>query len=106
VARRLLLDPDVIDGEKAVSIGLADHLADDGTSMDVARKLALGIARKASPAAIAATKRLLNESVGLGWHEALAVASGANVRQRAHPDCRRGVRSFLDHKTTPDWLED
>jgi hypothetical protein len=31
-------------------------------------------------------------------------ASRANVQQRRHPDCRRGVRTFLATKATPDWL--
>lgn len=105
VARRLLLDPEMLSGEQAVELGLADELVDDGTALDRARQLALAICRKASPSAIAATKRLLDDVVGLGWREALAVAAEANVRQRAEPDCRRGVRTFLATKSTPDWLE-
>jgi len=106
VARRLLLNPEVLDGQRAFELGLADQLVDDGASLEAAHELALAVARKASPAAVAATKKLLNDSVGLGWREALLVASGANVLQRRHPDCRRGVRSFLDTKSTPNWLDD
>jgi methylglutaconyl-CoA hydratase len=105
VARRLLLNPEIIASEQALELGLVDKLVPDGESTDAARELALEVSRKASPAAIAATKKLLNDSVGLGWNEALVVASGANVHQRRHPDCRRGVRAFLDDKSTPDWLE-
>jgi hypothetical protein len=43
--------------------------------------------------------------VGRGWREALVVAAGANVAQRQHVDCQRGVRAFLESKSTPDWLE-
>jgi enoyl-CoA hydratase/carnithine racemase len=64
------------------------------------------VASKASPSALAATKALLNETVGLGWRQALEIAAEANVRQRLHPDCARGVRTFLETKKTPDWLED
>ena len=106
VARRLLLDPEFIDGRRAVSIGLADELAEDGKAVASAIDLARSVCAKASPSALAATKSLLNETVGLGWREALAVAAEANVRQRAEPECRRGVRSFLESKTTPDWLVD
>jgi len=105
LVRRLLLDPRRMDGQKAVEIGLADELADEGQALETARDLALRICRGGSPAAIAATKALLNDTVGLGWREALDLASGANARQRLHPECRRGVRAFLETKSTPDWLD-
>jgi len=106
VARRMLLDPEMIDGATAVEIGLADELVDDGEALETALGLAHRICAKASPSALAATKALLNETVGLGWRAALATAVEANVRQRMHPDCGRGVRSFLETKTTPNWLDD
>jgi methylglutaconyl-CoA hydratase len=104
VARRLLLDPEMIDGERAVAIGLADELAAGGEALATAVVLARKVCAKASPSALAATKALLNDVVGRDWRHALETAAEANVRQRRHPDCRRGVRSFLDTKTTPDWL--
>ena len=104
VARRLLLDPEMVDGERAVALGLADELAAGGEALPTAVKLAQTVCAKASPSALAATKVLLNEVVGQDWRQALETAAEANVRQRRHPDCRRGVRSFLDTKTTPDWL--
>jgi methylglutaconyl-CoA hydratase len=93
----------MLDGERAVALGLADELAPAGRSLERAVELARSVTAKASPSALAATKRLLNEVVGLGWREALEVAAAANVRQRAEPDCQRGVRAFLASKTTPDW---
>ncbi len=105
-ARRLLLDPEMLDGSKALELGLVDELAGEGEVLDRARALALSICRKASPAALAATKALMNRTVGTDWREALAVAAEANAKQRVDPQCRRGVRSFLETKKTPDWLED
>ena len=106
VARRMLLDPEMIDGDRAVALGLADELAPEGAGLEAAIALAKRVCSKASPSALAATKALLNESVGLGWREALDSAAEANVRQRKEPDCARGVRSFLETKGTPDWLDD
>jgi methylglutaconyl-CoA hydratase len=106
VARRLLLDPERIDGGRAVELGLADELADNGGAVTRARELALSMARKASPAAVAATKKLLNEATGMGWREALAHAAEVNASHRLHPECVRGVRMFLEHKRTPNWLEE
>ncbi|MFV2072440.1 MAG: enoyl-CoA hydratase/isomerase family protein [Thermoanaerobaculales bacterium] len=106
VARRMLLDPEMIDGERAVALGLADELAPEGQALECAMALARSVCAKASPSALTATKALLNDAVGLGWREALEIAAEANVRQRAHPECARGVRSFLEHKTTPNWLDE
>jgi methylglutaconyl-CoA hydratase len=106
VARRLLLDPERIDGARAQEVGLADELVDDGQSLARAKELARAIARKCSPAAIAATKKLLNETAGMPWREALAHAAEVNASHRLHPECVRGVRTFLESKKTPDWLEE
>jgi methylglutaconyl-CoA hydratase len=104
VARRLLLDPGLVDGARAVELGLADELVDDGTAIEAAVGRARSIAHRSSAAALAATKKLLNLSVGMAWRDALMAASRANVQQRRHPDCRHGVRTFLATKSTPDWL--
>ncbi len=106
VARRMLLDPEMVDGARAVELGLADELAAEGESVTTAVALARAVCAKASPSALAATKALLNQTVGLGWQEAMAAAAQANVRQRMHPECKRGVRAFLETKRTPDWLDD
>jgi len=105
VARRMLLDPEMIDGERAVALGLADELAPEGQALEAAMALARSVCAKASPSALAATKALLNDAVGLGWRDALEIAAEANVHQRTHPECARGVRSFLDYKSTPNWLD-
>jgi isohexenylglutaconyl-CoA hydratase len=101
----MLLDPEMIDGQCALDLGLADELAAEGAGLKSAIALADSVCSKASPSALAATKALLNDTVGLGWREALAAAAEANVRQRREADCARGVRSFLQTKKTPDWLE-
>ncbi len=104
VARRLLLDPVMLDGSRAVELGLADELAGEGKALERARELALDLCSRASPAALAATKELLNRTVGLPWREALSLAAEVNARQRLHPECRRGVAAFLETGSTPDWL--
>lgn len=106
VARRLFLDPEMLDGEHANRLGLVDEVVADGHALERARERALAICRKASPAALEATKRLLGDTVGMSWREALSFAAEANARQRLHPECQLGVRTFLETKTTPDWLEE
>jgi len=106
VARRLLLNPERIDGERAVALGLADVLVEEGKTLDRARDLGREIAGKCSPAAIAATKELLNDTAGMEWRDALAHAAEVNASHRLHPECVRGVKTFLEEKRTPDWLKD
>lgn len=104
--RRLLLNPKMLSAQEAMQIGLADEVVEDGSSLNRARELALEISHKASPAAFAATKQLLNDTIGLEWREALSHAAEANVDQRRHPECLEGVGYFLKHKKTPDWLDE
>ena len=106
IARRLLLDPGRIDGAQAVELGLADELVGEGEALSRASERATTIARKCSPAAIAATKKLLNETAGMDWREALAHAAEVNASHRLHPECVRGVKTFLEEKRTPNWLEE
>jgi methylglutaconyl-CoA hydratase len=105
-ARRLLLDPHMLSAAQALEIGLVDDLAEEGREVEYALEVAERIARTASPAALAATKALLLDTVGLPWREALSHAARANAIQRVHPECRRGVRAFLETKSTPDWIEE
>jgi len=106
VARRLLLDPQQIDGQRALELGLADEFVGEGQTLERACDLAVSLARKCSPAAIAATKKLLNETAGMDWRAALAHAAEVNAAHRLHPECVRGVKTFLAEKKTPDWLEE
>lgn len=105
-ARRLLLNPERLDGKRAVELGLADELATEGGTIERARELGTSIARRCSPAAIAATKKLLNETATMDWRDALTHAAEVNASHRLHPECVRGVRTFLELKRTPDWLEE
>ena len=60
VARRMLLDPEKLNVERAVELGLADELAPEGKVVETAVALARSVCAKASPSALAATKALLN----------------------------------------------
>ena len=97
----LFLDPRPLDGIEAQAMGLVDEVA--GEPLERALERAAGIAARVAPSAVAATKRLLLE-LTLGDLDArLAAAARANAAQRAHPDCRRGVAHFLEHRGFPDW---
>jgi methylglutaconyl-CoA hydratase len=101
---RLVLDPRPLDAEAALTLGLVDRVTDDPRA--AAEAWAREVCHKASPSAIAESKRLLLAFTLPGLDRQLAEAVQANARQRSHPDCRRGVAEFLDRKTFPDWLQE
>jgi methylglutaconyl-CoA hydratase len=101
---RLYFDPQPLDAERAIAVGLADEVAPEPLEAAVGRSLA--ICRKVAPSAIAETKRLLLAAALPRLDQQLAEAVHANARQRAHPECRRGVAEFLEKKAFPDWIEE
>jgi len=100
---RLFLDPAPLEAAAARELGLVDEVADDPRAVAVER--ATAIARKASPAAIAETKRLLLTLVLPRLDEQFALAAEVNAAQRVHPECRRGVASLVAGKGFPSWLD-
>jgi len=50
-------------------------------------------------------RRMLLDPEMIDGTRAVELAAEANVRQRMDPECRRGVRTFLETKKTPDWLD-
>jgi methylglutaconyl-CoA hydratase len=98
---RLFLDPEPLDAAGGLAVGLVDEIAADARAGAVAR--AEAIARKASPAAIAETKRLLLATTLPGLDAHLALAARVNAAQRVHPECRQGVASLLAGEGFPSW---
>jgi methylglutaconyl-CoA hydratase len=101
---RLFLDPQPLDAAAGLAAGLVDEIA--AAPRQHALERAAAIARKASPAAIAETKRLLLALTLPQLDQQLAHAAGVNAAQRDHPECRRGVASLLAGGGFPTWLEE
>lgn len=101
---RLVLDPHPLDAEAALTLGLVDRVADE--PLTAAEAWAREVCHKAAPSAVAESKRLLLSFVLPRLDQQLAEAAHANARQRAHPECRRGLAEFLKNKTFPNWLEE
>jgi methylglutaconyl-CoA hydratase len=101
LARELLLEARLIGGREAVERGLANEAVPAAEVLRRAVERATAIAQ-GSPAALAATKRLLLESSGLPVSEALDLAALVNARARSGEDLREGIRSFLE-KRRPAW---
>jgi enoyl-CoA hydratase/carnithine racemase len=97
-AKELALLADIIGASDAERIGLVNRVvADDELDAfvaDWASRLAAG-----PPIALAQTKRLLNNAVGITLEQALDEESTAQAVNLATADTREAVQAFLDKRT-------
>jgi enoyl-CoA hydratase len=101
IALELALTGDPIDAERAHQLGLVNRLADPGQAVDAALELAEAIAPN-GPLALAATKRVLTESVD--WPESEFFARQGEIAGpvMASEDAREGAKAFAE-KRAPVW---
>ncbi len=103
--RELLLNPDFVPAERALSIGLANRVVPAAELTAAGAELAVEILTRASSQSIARTKRLMLDIVGRGLEEAMDHAAEANAQARSTDDCRRGIDTFLETKQAPRWRD-
>lgn len=101
--RELLLAPTFIDASRALEIGLANRVVSKAELEASARELAVKTLEGGSSESIARTKRLLLDLMGRTLDDALDRAAAANAEARATDDCKRGIATFLETKSTPNW---
>jgi methylglutaconyl-CoA hydratase len=100
-ARDLLLSGRLFDAAEAQRLGLVNEIVAPEKLMDRARELAAQLLEN-SPAAVRATKKLLNGFIASELDRQIAEGIEDNARQRATPDFREGVSAFLE-KRKPRW---
>jgi enoyl-CoA hydratase/carnithine racemase len=97
-AKELALLAEIIGAAEAERIGLVNRVVPDGELDEFvagwAQKLAAG-----PPIALAQTKRLLNNAVGITLEQALDEEAAAQAVNLATSDTREAVRAFLDKRT-------
>jgi enoyl-CoA hydratase len=101
IAMELALTGDPIDAERGHELGLVNRLAEPGQAVEVALELAEAIAVN-GPLALAATKRILSESVD--WPESEFFARQGEIAGpvMASADAREGAKAFAE-KRAPVW---
>lgn len=101
VAIELALTGDPIDAERGLELGLVNRLAERGQALQTALELAETIAAN-GPLALAATKRILNESVD--WPESEFFSRQGEIAGpvMGSEDAREGARAFAE-KRAPAW---
>lgn len=91
-----------ISARRALELGMVSEVVDPPNRLrETAQELAEKIARN-SPAAMAATKKALWESLELGLTEACRVGAQHLVSMWGHPDQEEGPRAFIE-KREPRW---
>jgi methylglutaconyl-CoA hydratase len=101
--RELLLNPEFIDAERALEIGMANRVVELDELSAAGEALAGEVLERASSSSIALTKRLLLDALGQPLGDALARAAEINAQARATPDCKHGISTFLETKKPPSW---
>ncbi len=101
VAMEMALTGDFIDAERAHALGLVNRLSEPGGALDAAVELAGTIAAN-GPLALAATKRILVESVDWPDGEFFARQEAIAAPVRDSQDAREGATAFAE-KRAPVW---
>jgi methylglutaconyl-CoA hydratase len=101
--RELLLNPQLLDADKALEIGLANRVVPAEDLSSAGELLAAQILETGSSESIARTKRLLLDVLGRPLAEALQQAAEVNAAARATADCKHGIATFLSTKKPPKW---
>jgi enoyl-CoA hydratase len=101
VAMEMALTGDFIDAERGHALGLVNRLAEPGRALDAALELAETIADN-GPLALAATKRILVESVDWPDAEFFSRQEAIAAPVRDSQDAREGATAFAE-KRPPVW---
>ena len=101
VARDLLLTGRVFEAAEAHHLNLVNEVVSPNRLLPRARELAAQLLEN-SPAALRATKKLLNSYLARPLEQQIAAAVQENADIRQTPDFREGVASFLE-KRKPNW---
>lgn len=97
----LLAGDDRMNARRAKQLGLVSEVVPREGLLARALEIAELVSRN-SPAAIAATKRALWQSMNLGMRDALGLGERIIAEHRGHPDPAEGARAFRE-KRTPEW---
>ncbi|MBE9607337.1 enoyl-CoA hydratase/isomerase family protein [Acetobacteraceae bacterium H6797] len=101
-ARRMVLQANVIDADKALSLGLIHELTPDFAALDTMLSEILADILKAGPGAIAETKGLL-AALGSAVPEDYAEAGAAAFARAAASEAKEGIVAFKE-KRDPPWV--
>lgn len=88
----------VIDAQEALRLGIASRVTPHGELLDATMELAAGLASGATYG-MALTKRLIQQSLHVGFEESMDLAGVAQEIARRTEDHREGVRAFVEKRS-------
>ncbi len=94
----LLWASDKVSAEEALQLGLVDRVSDPDALIDDAVAYIEKLAVTSAPAAIAATKKLVYDHLGVGFREALIEADKVQNEFVAKPDAKEGAMALLEKR--------
>ena len=94
----LLWMSDKISADAALEMGLVEQVVPADQLIDAARAYVTRLAATSSPAAIAATKQLVYDHLGVGIEQALREAELVQNRFVASPDAAEGAQALLEKR--------
>ena len=97
VAAEMLLTGEDITAQRALELGLVNHVVPDGQALAHARTIADRIAAN-GPLAVSAILRTLRETESLPEAEAFAIESRLGMEVMASNDAAEGPRAFLEKR--------
>src|SRR6266481_400176 len=100
--RELLLGSELIDAERAKEIGLVNRVISQDDLMTEALSLA-GSALQGAPAAVAQTKRLIDELWWRSVKQDVDLALKYHMEARESAEAREGIAAF-NEKRKPNWV--
>lgn len=105
-ARRLGVTGQVVDGREAVNLGLAHILAEDRAAADAVISHSINDIRRCEPAALAATKRLMNRAAQADLGPTLDAAAAEFAGFARSEAAAQGFAAFLGRQPPPWARED
>lgn len=101
--RELVLGGELIDAQRALEIGLVNRVVPPNELMNEAQKFADSVLQGA-PAAIANTKRLIEELWATAVKEDVDLALKHHMQARESAEAREGIAAF-NEKRKPNWAK-
>ena len=93
LAKRILLTGELINGQKALDLGLVDYLSDD--PLDEAKKLVYKLAQN-SDYSMQSTKTMIQSISNLNIQQAVDYCIKLNTISRSTEDFQKGLNNFLN----------
>jgi methylglutaconyl-CoA hydratase len=100
--RELLFLGELIDSEKALSIGLINRIVSSSELASEAQKLA-SVILKGAPKATSLTKKLIDDMNPIAFTEDLKKGIDAHKIVQDSTEVKEGIKSFLEHRA-PNWV--